>query len=558
MRLSASTKSALLALVIAVLVSGSVAISGIILMEDNAMTVAREAVDRNARIAWHEVAIRGEGVKLSADGKLMAGNAVLDGDFALVDKVVELGGGTATIFSGDTRVATTIKKDDGSRAVGTKLAKNAAFESVFNAKKPYRGVVEILGQPYITGYDPIVAADGQVIGIVYVGIPLAQFRAAANEARWWMAGAAVGCAIIGFGIALILLQRTLGRPLRTLVEDIGNVADGRLDHTIRLVRRADDIGDMARAVEVFRVNAIERLKLEEGRRQELERERAAFERAAQVRNLSDLFESTVTSKVQAVHDATQTINATAAAMAERSQQSGGRSIQVGEAIGITTERAAAAAESTRELSKAVNEIARQVAHSTEISRQAVTEVNAVADSMSGLAGTVKNIGEVVSMINDIASQTNLLALNATIEAARAGDAGKGFAVVAGEVKNLANQTAKATEDIARQIHAVQTSTSAMSDSISSVVGTIQSLDSASSAIAGAVQQQEATTRAIASDIDEVAAQAVMVSRTVPALAKSATMASAGTVRVIWSASSLMEVVRDLSIEAQQFVERVRN
>jgi methyl-accepting chemotaxis protein len=175
-----------------------------------------------------------------------------------------------------------------------------------------------------------------------------------------------------------------------------------------------------------------------------------------------------------------------------------------------------------------------------------------------LASTVQTIGDVVKLINDIASQTNLLALNATIEAARAGDAGKGFAVVAGEVKNLANQTAKATEDIARNISAVQESSRAMSDKISEVVNTIRSLDSAASAIAGAVQEQEASTRQIASNIDDVAAQTITVSKSVTALAKSSTMSSAGTVRVIWSAGTLRTVVQELSREAKQYVDLVRS
>jgi methyl-accepting chemotaxis protein len=170
---------------------------------------------------------------------------------------------------------------------------------------------------------------------------------------------------------------------------------------------------------------------------------------------------------------------------------------------------------------------------------------------------VRSIGEVVALINDIASQTNLLALNATIEAARAGDAGKGFAVVAGEVKTLASQTAKATDDIARNISAVEESTRAMSGKIERVVSAIRSLDESSSAIAGAVQQQEAATRLIASHIDEVATQAVAVSKSVTALAKSSTLSSAGTVRVIWSSSTLRQVVQELSAEAQQFVDRVR-
>jgi len=557
MRLKTSMKMALLALVNAILVAVSVAAAGIAIIDRDAMAVAREAIDRNMRIAWHEIALKGDGFRL-ADGKLMAGDAVLDGNFAPVDKVVELaGGGTATVFNGDVRVATNVKKDDGSRAVGTKLARNAAYESVFVAKKPFRGIVDILGKPYITGYDPIFGSDGQVLGILYVGIPMAQFRAASEAAQAWMTAAAAGCAVAGFIVSLLLSRRLVGAPLRRLVEDMGAVAAGRLELTGRLAGRRDDIGDMARAVEVFRINALDRQRLEAARKQEEERERAAHERTLTVNNLSDIFEKTVSAKVAAVERASRGITTTAQAMATRSEHSGGRSLDVGEAAQITTERAAAASEATRQLSQAVNEIARQVTQSGDISRKAVAEVNATAQQMGGLADSVKAIGEVIRLINDIASQTNLLALNATIEAARAGDAGKGFAVVANEVKTLATQTARATDDIARQVTAVQESTRGMALSITAVVDTIRSLDHASAAIAGAVQEQEATTRAIATNIDEVAEQADTVSRSVTALAKSSTMACAGTIRVIWSAESLTTVVRELNIEAAQFIERVR-
>ena len=557
MKFTTSTKSALLALVNATMVAITISAAAIFIDEREAMNDASKAIESNLRIAWHEIGLKGNGYKI-VDGKLMIGDSVLDGDTTLADKIAELNDGHIfTLFRGDTRISTNVKKDDGSRAVGTQLGRNAAYDSVFTAKKPYRGVVDVLGKPNITGYDPIIGADGSVLGIVSVAIPMSEFDAAERSARFWLIVAALCCAGLGFLVSLIMSRLMLGRPLHTLVEEIGRVAKGDLGHPIQMIARPDDIGDMARAVEGFRVDAQEKLRLEEARKLEIERERAAREHASAVNAFSDVFEQTVSTKVAAVQDATRGIDATAQTMAARAQQSGSKSLQVGEAVSITTARAEAAAASTRELSLAINEIARQVSASTETSRQAVGEVAAMSEQMDGLSATVKSIGDVVQLINDIASQTNLLALNATIEAARAGEAGKGFAVVAGEVKNLAAQTGRATDDIARNISAVQESTRAMSSKIDSVVSTIRSLDQSSSAIAGAVQEQEASTREIAANIDEVAAQAVEVSKSVTALAKSSTLSSAGTVRVIWSAGTLREVVEELSSEAKQFVERVR-
>jgi methyl-accepting chemotaxis protein len=367
-------------------------------------------------------------------------------------------------------------------------------------------------------------------------------------------------AVMGGGFALILtlglwLGASIERPIKRMAEVMKALAAGDKAAAIPAQDRHDEVGEMARAVQVFHDVMVEADRLRETR--EAERIRAEAEKAAALLALADDFEASVKSKVAEVERATGGIRQTAQVMAGRSERSGSRSLDVGDAVRITTERATGAAEATRQLALAINEIARQVANSTDIARRTVEDVNATARQMGGLANSVQSIGEVVKLINDIASQTNLLALNATIEAARAGEAGKGFAVVAGEVKTLANQTARATEEIARQVGEVQDSSHSMADAITAVVDIIKSLDEVSAAIAGAVQEQEAATREIADDIDEVARQAQSVSANVGDLSRSSAQTCAGTVRVIWSAKSLTQLVEALTSETDRFLVRVR-
>ena len=362
-------------------------------------------------------------------------------------------------------------------------------------------------------------------------------------------------AMAGGSLIATLLARGITRPALQLTSAMGRLAAGENDLAVPGTQRGDEIGEMARAVLVFQRQAqnIERLTAE----REEQRERNEAARRAALAAMADDFEATVKSKVSELDGATAGIAKTANAMVSRSEASGGRSMNVGEAAAITTEHAAVASDSTQQLAKAVNEIASQVGHSAQISQRAVESVNHTAMQMNDLTTSVQAIGEIVKLINDIAAQTNLLALNATIEAARAGDAGKGFAVVANEVKHLANQTAKATEDIASKVSEVQDAANSMASSIVGVVDTIRSLDEVSSAIAGAVQEQEASTRDIAANIDEVARQAGAVSASVRDMSKASTHACAGTVRVIWSAQSLVDVVQSLKAEAEHFVARVR-
>jgi methyl-accepting chemotaxis protein len=345
----------------------------------------------------------------------------------------------------------------------------------------------------------------------YAGQPIAVMELVKDTTKYEAASASsqrnliIGTSAILAAAALLafLLGRGMSRPLTAITDVMNRLSSGDTDVTIPGGDRKDELGSMAGAVDVFRRNMIEARTLRDA--QEAAKQQAELEKKALQRQMADRFEADVKSVVGAVARATEDMQRVAAKITESVN---GTSEQASAAAAASEEASASVstvAAATEQLASSVTEIGRQVTHSSDVADAAVAKAAQTTEMVGTLAAAGEKIGDVLRLIGAIASQTNLLALNATIEAARAGDAGRGFAVVASEVKELASQTAKATEEIAGQVAAIQTSTGDCVTAIGSIGDTIREISGIATAIAAAVEQQGSATREIARSVQQVAA-----------------------------------------------------
>ena len=377
-----------------------------------------------------------------------------------------------------------------------------------------------------------------------------------------------------------LLGRSVIRPIAGLTTTIVRLAERDMTVEVTGTEAKDEIGEMARAVSVFKDNLIQTAKMEaeqreaekreaeekqkrdEERRAERQQQRAAEEQAKEERrkamlDLADSFEAHVGKVVTEVSGAASQLQSTAEAMSASAEETNRQATAVAAAAEQASANVQTVASAAEELSHSIQEIARQVAQSNTIARNAVDEAKKTNDKVQGLAEAAQKIGEVVSLITDIASQTNLLALNATIEAARAGEAGKGFAVVASEVKSLANQTAKATEEIAGQIGAIQSATGEAVHAIQGIGSTIAEISEIATAIASAVEEQGAATREIAGNVQQAASGTREVTANIGGVTQAAGETGQATGQVVSAAGELAEHSKTLRGEVDKFLKTVR-
>jgi methyl-accepting chemotaxis protein len=360
---------------------------------------------------------------------------------------------------------------------------------------------------------------------------------------------------LGLAAALWIGIKGLSQPIARLKSVMEALAGNNLNVDVPGTGRRDELGDMARTVEVFKKNGIEVERLKE--EQQAVEKRSAQQRRAEMIKMADSFEGAVGEIIETVSSASNELEASAGTLTKTAEHAQQVTTMVAAASEEASTNVQSVASATEEMASSVNEISRQVQESARIASEAVGQARTTTERVSELSKAATRIGDVVELINTIAGQTNLLALNATIEAARAGEAGRGFAVVASEVKALAEQTAKATGEIGQQITGIQAATQDSVTAIKEISGTIERLSEISSAIAAAVEEQGAATQEISRNVQQAAQGTQQVSSNITDVQRGAGETGSASSQVLSAAQSLSRDSSRLKLEVGKFLNTVR-
>ena len=362
--------------------------------------------------------------------------------------------------------------------------------------------------------------------------------------------------VIVTGIAVVwMIVSNVSGPIVNLAKVMRSLADQKMDTEVPGVERKDEIGKMASAVLVFKENMIAAVSM---RQEKEEQEKlSAQKRHQEMMELADRFEAAVGQVVERVASEAQELQTNVGTLTAASEETNAQCAAVAAAAEQASSNVETVAAAIEELSASSQEIGQQVSHSTQVANRAVSEAQQTNTRMSGLQSDAERIGTIIGLIDEIASQTNLLALNATIEAARAGEAGKGFAVVASEVKGLAEQTAKATAEIAAQIKSMQSSSTDANNAINAIGQTIGEMSDISSSIVDAVQEQGQTTSEVAINVQQASVGTREVTANIEGVSHAAQESASASAQVLASAQQLASQAETLRSEMNNFLQTVR-
>lgn len=397
-------------------------------------------------------------------------------------------------------------------------------------------------------------ADAPAIATLRLAMDKAVIDQAAAQA--WQTGifsALILCLVIL--VVVLGAFRLINTPLKSITKAMQILSSGDTNVVVPAMERRDEIGEMARSLDIFKNNAIRVQELNEQQKQ-AEAEAAATRRAEMIR-LADHFESTVQAVVAGLQQEASTMQGAAHTMNTNAGKSRNQLVSVSSSSEQATANVQAVAAATEEMSSSIETIEQQVVSSSTIASEAVERTTKTRQTVDELLAVSRRIGDVVSLISDIADQTNLLALNATIEAARAGDAGKGFAVVASEVKNLAGQTASATEEVTQQINAIQRVTDDVVQDIQGIGDVIRQISDISGVISGSIAQQNETTIEISRNVQEAAQGTSVVSERIEQISAASSQTGDAAASVLEVSDKITDQVSNLTTEVDSFLTTVR-